>query len=105
MLSMVGRAGQCTYLRSPSLSIPVSANWTIGFATHINRGSVLGLSGNFLNFSFYHNALEYTGHLQAITYQIYSVWGWCMLATNTFLTGAMIWRITCALLPFMLPWC
>ena len=54
---------------------------------------VLGLSGNLQFFGYYHSPVEYADKLQLMLYEIRAVWGWCMLGTNTILTGAMIWKI------------
>ncbi|KAI0342523.1 hypothetical protein BDW22DRAFT_207940 [Trametopsis cervina] len=55
--------------------------------------ALVGLTGDFQNFSFYRNAALYNGRLEIIAFKINVAWAWCTFATNTIMTTAIIGKI------------
>ncbi|KAI0693737.1 hypothetical protein BC835DRAFT_1060203 [Cytidiella melzeri] len=62
-------------------------------AAVVSTNAVLGLIADFINFSYYSTPALYLSHLDSVSFKLSAVWGWCMFATNTVMTGAIIGRI------------
>ncbi|KAI0791544.1 hypothetical protein BC629DRAFT_369049 [Irpex lacteus] len=61
--------------------------------TAVTANFVLGLIGDFMNFIFYTHPESYNTKWNALSFNISAIWGWCIFATNTILTMAIIGKI------------
>ncbi|GJE90844.1 hypothetical protein PsYK624_069880 [Phanerochaete sordida] len=55
--------------------------------------ALLGLSGDFQQFTIYKSVDLYNNRFAMLTYDVNAAWGWCTFSVNTILTASIIGRI------------